>query len=226
MKNYVVYGVTAIVIVISTLCVVFLPINDELKTMFSLPGIAGLFSLLVQGWRDQVAHERAIELQVKQHDFDLSIASHMTNVVFDKQVSFCEEYTKELHSIVSQMFQEGPQEKTSTYASRLRDVRISYAPWISKDLLQKIKPFESALLEIGALGMLSERAPQDPHRSKHIEKMFAIYTKFLGVNMEGIPREPESAADAVVEHFTEILNIYDLEILRRSTIRLAREKSK
>src|SRR5688572_30357969 len=32
MKNYVVYGVTAIVIVISTLCVVYLPINDELKT--------------------------------------------------------------------------------------------------------------------------------------------------------------------------------------------------
>ena len=121
------------------------------------------------------------------------------------------------------MFQEGPQEKTSGYASKLRNLRISYAPWISKDFLQKIKPFESALLEIGALGMLSERAPNDPQRSKHVEKMFNIYTKFLGISMEGIPREPESAADAVVEHFTEILNIYDLEILRRSTIRLARE---
>lgn len=226
MKNYIVYGVTAIVIVISTICVVFLPVNDELRMVFSLPGIAGLFSLLVQGWRDQVAHEREIELQNKKHAFDLATASHMTNLVFDKQVSFCEEYTKELHEIVRQMFQEGPLEKTSTYSTKLRDIRISYAPWISKDLVQKIKPFEAALLEIGALGMLNERDPNNPNRSKYIEKMYGIYTKFLGVSMEGVPREPESAADTVVEHFTEVLNIYDLEILRRSTIRLAREKSK
>jgi hypothetical protein len=226
MKSYIVYGVTTIVIVVSVICVVFLPVNNELKTMFSLPGILGLFSLLVQGWRDQIAHERAIELQSKQHDFDVAIASHMTNVVFDKQVNFCEEYTKELHSIVFQMFQEGPQEKTSSYATRLRNVRVSYAPWISKELLQKIKPFEATLLQIGALGMLSERNPNNPQRSQHIDKMFNDYTKFLGISMEGIPREPESAADVVVEHFTEILNVYDLEILRRSTIRLAREKLK
>jgi hypothetical protein len=226
MKSFIVYSVTAIVIVISAICVVFLPVNDTLKTMFSLPGIAGLFSLLVQGWRDQVAHERTLELQNKQHDFDLAIASHMTNVVFDKQVNFCEEYSKELHSIIFQMFREGPLEKTSTYATKLRDIRVSYAPWISKDLLNRIKPFESALLEIGALGMLSERAPNNPNRPKYIEKLYDVFAKFLGISMEGIPREPESAADTVVEHFTDILNIYDLEILRRSTIRLAREKSK
>jgi hypothetical protein len=225
MKNYIAYSVSAIVIVISTICVVFLPVNSELKTIFSLPGIVGLFSLLVQGWRDQVSHERAIELQDKQHDFDLAIASHMTNVVFDKQVSFCEEYSKELHSIVQKMFQEGPLESTMGYASKLRDIRVSFTPWISKELSRKIKPFEDALVEIGALGMLERHVPNDPNRSRYVEKMFSVYVKFLGISMEGVPMEPESAADTVVEHFTEILNIYDLEILRRSTIRLAREKS-
>lgn len=224
MKSYIVYGVTAIVIVISTICVVVLPVNDVLKTMFSLPGIAGLFSLLVQGWRDQVFHERAVELQMKQHDFDLAIASHMSNVVFDKQVEFCEEYTKALRTIISNMFREGPQEKTLYYATDLQEIRLSYAPWISKELLQKIKPFEAALREIGALGMLSERSPNDPNRSKYIEKMFGIYTKFLGISMEGVPREPESAADVVIEYFIEILNIYDLEILRRSTIMFSKRK--
>ncbi len=226
MKNYIAYSVSTIVIVVSTIFVIFLPVNSELKTMFSLPGIVGLFSLLVQGWRDQVAHERAVELQEKQHDFDLAIASHMTNVVFDKQVSFCEEYSKELHAIVLKMFQEGPQESAMAYASKLRDIRISFTPWISKELSRKIKPFEEALVEIGALGMLERHVPNDPNRSRYVEKMFNVYVKFLGISMVGVPRDPESAADTVVEHFTEILNIYDLEILRRSTIRLAREKSK
>jgi len=44
--------------------------------------------------------------------------------------------------------------------------------------------------------------------------------------MEEVPKEPESAADAVLEHFTDVLNVFDLEILRRSAIRLARENLK
>jgi hypothetical protein len=92
-------------------------------------------------------------------------------------------------------------------------------------LTEKIKPFEAALREIGAFGMLEKRAPNDPYRSTFIEQMFSIYTKFLGISMEGLPREPESAADKVLEHFAEVLNVFDLEILRRSAIRLAREQS-
>ncbi len=194
--------------------------------MFSLPAIAGLFSLLVQGWRDQVTHERALELQQRQHDFDLAVASHMANIVFDKQVSFCEKYSQTLYSIVRRMFQEGPSEDTAQYANELVNIRIEFAPWISKELAEKIKPFEAALREIGSFGMLEKRAPNDPHRSTFIEKMFSIYTKFLGISMEGLPREPESAADKVIEHFTEVLNVFDLEILRRSAIRLASEQIK
>lgn len=225
MKSYVAYGLSIVVIVASAMLVIFLPVSDETKTMFSLPGIAGLFSLLVQGWRDQMSHERALELQKKQHEFDLSIASHMASVVFDKQVEFCEKYSKKLHAIVRQLFQEGPSGKSMLYESELHDIRIEYAPWISKDLTHKITPFESALREIGALDMLEKQIPNDPNRSKHIDRMYGIYAKFLGVSMEGIPREPESAADAVLEHFTDILNVFDLEILRRSAIRLAKEQN-
>ncbi|MFN8383864.1 MAG: hypothetical protein U0V02_18140 [Anaerolineales bacterium] len=224
MKSYVVYAVTTIVIVVSTIFVVFLPVNSELKTMFSLPGIAGLFSLLVQGWRDQVAHEKTLELQKRQHEFDLAIASHMANVVFDKQVEFCEKYSKKLHAIVKQMFQDGPSEKTMGYANELTEVRVEYSSWISKELTEKIKPFEAALREIAALNFLEKNYANDPNRHATIDKMFNIYTKFLGHSMEGLPREPETAADKVLEYFTEILNVFDLEILRRSAIRLAREK--
>jgi len=56
-------------------------------------------------------------------------------------------------------------------------------------LTQKINPFELALREIGALGMLEKNLPKSPDRSRYIERMFAIYAKFLGMSMEGIPRE-------------------------------------
>lgn len=225
MKSYIAYGISIIVIVTSACLIIFLPLSNEIKTIFSLPSIAGLFSLLVQGWRDQVAHERAIVLQQKKNEFDLAIASHMANLVFDKQVNFCEKYSQKLNAIVRQMFQEGPSDKTSMHENELSDIRIEYAPWISKELTEKVKPFEYALREIGALGMLERQLPNDPNRPKYIEKMYGIYTKFLGINMEGVPEEPESAADAVLAHFSDVLNIFDLETLRHRAIRLAIEQS-
>jgi len=178
-----------LVIVLSACLVAFIPAPDSVKSTFSLPGVAALFMLLVQGWRDQVAHERALEIQKRQNDFNIAIASHMANVVFDKQVDFCEKYANKLNSIVRLMFQEGPSDKTMLYENELRNIRIEYAPWISKELTQKINPFELALREIGALGMLEKNLPKSPDRSRYIERMFAIYAKFLGMSMEGIPRE-------------------------------------
>ena len=224
MKSYIAYSISIIVIAISAALVVLLPIDNEVKTVFSLPGIAGLFSLLVQGWRDQIAFERKLELQRKQQDFDLAIASHMANVVFDKQVDFCEKYAKELYVTVQKMFQEGPSDKTMKYANTLRDIRIEYSPWISKELTQKIKPFESALREIGSLDFLEKHTRDDPNRLTYIDRMFGIYTKFLGISMEGLAKEPESAADAVLEHFADVLNVFDLEVLRHRVIQLAKDQ--
>ena len=213
-----------IVIVASTCLVVFLPLRDEIKTMFSLPAIAGLFSLLVQGWRDQVAHERAIELQQKKNEFDLAVASHMTNVVFDKQVEFSEQYAQKLYLVIQLMGQEGPTEKTLEYAKELQRIRISFAPWISKELNQNLMPYEAALREIGALAMVERLDPNDLKRANIIHKMYGIIAKFLGIDFEGTGTEPEDYSLAVLEHLKDVLNIPDLETLRRNAIRLATSK--
>ena len=225
MNNHIAYIISIIVIMLSACLMAFIPAPDTVKTLFSLPGIGGLFMLLVQGWRDQVAHERALELQSKQHDFDLAIASHMANVVFDKQVEFTEQYSQKLYEIVYKMFQEGPSEKGLSYAGELRDIRIKFSAWISKELNQKLAPYEAALREIGSFGTL-EKITMDSHllHSDYVNRMYAAFSKFLGISMEGIPREPENAADAVIEHLKDILNVFDLETLRRSAIRLAKEQ--
>jgi hypothetical protein len=225
MKNYIAYSISILVIVISALLVFLLPVSQEVRTVFSLPGLAGLFSLLVQGWRDQVAHERALEIQIRQQQFDVSIASHMASVVFDRQVAFCEEYSAELYATMQKVFVEGPVEKTALYAHTLRGIRIKYAPWISKELTKKIQPFEQALIEAGTLGMLVDRMPNDPARANNINKMYGIIGKLLGMNMEGLPREPENMADLVLTHFADVLGVFDLEVLRRRAIKLAKQQT-
>ena len=133
MKNYIAYVISIVVIIISASLITFLPTSETVKTLFSLPGLAGLFMLLVQGWRDQVAYERNLELQQKQQELDLAIASHMANVVFDKQAEFTEQYSSKLHSIVRELFQDGPSDKALAYQKALRDIRIRFSPWISKN---------------------------------------------------------------------------------------------
>ena len=224
MKSYIVYGVTAVVIVISTLCVVYLPVASELKTMFSLPGIAGLFSLIVQGWRDQVAYERDAELQQKQHSFDLAVASHMANKVFDKQVEFTEQYTSKFYSIMQKLFQDGPSDEASLYEKDLREIRIRFLPWISNDLNRKLIPYELALGKIGNFGILERATRKTVEHSEYVLKMFEVFKEFIGITVDDSVREPKAAADAVLEHLRDVLDIYDLEMLRRTAIRLARAK--
>jgi hypothetical protein len=225
MKSYVAYGVSIIVIVISACSVIFLPLTDEIKTMFSLPGIAGLFSLLIQGWRDQVAHERTLELQQKKNEFDLAVASHMANVVFDKQVEFSEQYSQKLYSVIQLMGQEGPSENTLSYATELQRIRIRFAPWVSNELNHKLMPYEAALREIGALATVEKFDPNTVSRGKVINKMYSVFAKFLGIDFEGTETKPEDYSLAVLEHLKDVLNIPDLETLRRNAIKLATFKT-
>ncbi len=168
MKNYIAYAISIVVIILSASLITFLPTSETVKTLFSLPGLAGLFMLLVQGWRDQVAHERNLELQQKQQEFDLAIASHMANVVFDKQVEFTEQYSSELHSIVRELFQDGPSDKALTYQKALHDIRIRFSPWISNELNEKLVPYEFALGKIGNFGILERATRKTVEHSEYV----------------------------------------------------------
>ena len=226
MKSYIAYAISILVIILSTLLITFLPTSETVKTIFSLPGLAGLFMLLVQGWRDQVAHERSLELQKRKQDFDLAIASHMANVVFDKQVAFSEQYSQRLYEIIKKLGQEGPSVNATTYSKELHDLRIEFAPWISKELNRNLMPYEGALREIGALAHLEKVAPNDPNRPAFINKMYTITSKFLGINFGENEKEPEDFALTVLEHLKDVLSIPDLEALRRRAIQLASVQDK
>jgi threonine/homoserine/homoserine lactone efflux protein len=86
-----VYAVTVTILVLSFVTA-WMATSELLTAILSIPGVAAMVAMLYQFIRDQAAHERALDLQEKQHRFDLGVTSHMANVAFDKHMAFVEKY--------------------------------------------------------------------------------------------------------------------------------------
>ncbi len=220
-RDLVVYAISAIVIVVSFLATYLLPLPDTFRGLITLPGIAGLFSFLIQAWRDQRAHERSLELQQREESFSLAIASHMAEVVFDRQVSFCEEYSQILHEAVIQLWQSGPSNIAARFERDLRNLRGKYSPWLSKELQEKLFPFEAALREISTDNQLLGVMPVGPDRTFFVNRMYKAFTTVLGISPPEGENSGEAAASTIIEHLKDVLDVSDLTALRRFAIRTA-----
>jgi hypothetical protein len=136
------------VIVLSVLITLYLPVDDHFKGIASTPAILALIGALWQILRDQVASEKDLRLQQKEHIFGLGVTSHMANAVFDKHISFCEEYMAEVHSTVDTLIREGPTTKVSEHTLMFFRIRQKYSAWITDDISRSLEGFEGALSDL------------------------------------------------------------------------------
>ena len=219
-RSFIFYGIATLVILVSFGAALLLPISQESRSLVLLPAIASLFTILVQGWRDQVAHERARDLKQQEQSHLLAVASHMANVVFDKQVAFCEEYAQTLQKALLELFQRGPNQTAAIHQHELRQIRLKYSPWTSRQLTDRLMPFEKALLEIAGLHQILENQPVGATRTHTTERMFDIFMKVVGMS-DPMPTDAPEAADMILDHLKDALNVSDFEELRRSAIRAA-----
>ncbi len=218
------YWMSLAVTAVSFLASSLLRLPDFYRGIVALPGVAGLASVLVQIWRDKLAHERAKELQDREQGFSLAIASHMAEVVFDKQASFCEEYAGTLHEAVIQLWQTGPSNVAARFERDLRNLRGKYSPWLSKELQEKLYPFEEALREISTDNQLLGVMPVGPDRTLFVNRMYKAFTTVLGIPpLEG-ENSGEAAASTIIEHLKDVLDVSDLTALRRFAIRTAMDR--
>ena len=86
-------------------------------------------------------------------------------------------------------------------------------------------PYEAALREIGALAMLQKIAPNDPHRSTYINKMYSIASKFMGIKFDDNDKELENFALSILDQLKDVLGIPELEFIRRRAIQLSTNQS-
>ena len=220
-RSWKVYSVAAGVLILSFLTAWTLPTTEILRGIISLPGVGALFAVLYQIVRDQAAHERALELLGKQQLFNLGTTSHMANVAFDKHVQFSEQYITRMQQGLTELFQNGPTKESLKFSGDLADIRRSFLAWITKDLKDKITPFEDALYKIGASNIILNNLPVGEARSREVEQMYQIFSDVLGLPKEKASLNERVAPDRILSHLQHLLGVEHLSRLRAAVIKQA-----
>lgn len=213
MKTYI--GL-CIVFVLSFLASLALPIDKIFKGIAATPGVFALLGVLYQIFRDRASFEKQMELQRKQHFFNLGVTSHMANVAFDKHVEFCEKYISEVHSTTRTLFSEGPTEDAGEHAKKLYEIRVRYSAWLSADVVKPLDEFEKALLRLSAHTHLSEKTKDRDTMIKAYKRADNLWETLLG---ELINEQKNSDSDIAIEKIKEklrkVLGINELISLRK-----------
>lgn len=214
------------VAVVSVLLMYFAPTTDVFKGIFGTPSIAALFACLYQLSRDQAAHNHQIELQERAQLFDLSTASHMANIAFDKHVRFSEEYLDKLNNeVLAALIRHGPTQDALKQAGKLYEVRSKYPVWLTEEMQNRLMAFEYKISNIGITDMALKGMPPGGKRSDLVDKMYMTFREITGIGIsEGVPQDEEAkrlAASAVVQYVRGILGVDELSKMRSAILKRA-----
>lgn len=211
------YITLVLVLVISFLAAYFLPLDSFYKNLAAIPGIGALCLALYKSWKDEW-------LQNKQQDFILGTASHMAEVAYDKHVLFCEEYIDRVEKGRQELFAEGVSRNALNIGRELVNIRQKHAPWLTKEIEDSLKPFEQALIMIGARNGLIDRLDIGEQRNKVIQEVYRAFDLVLGHETSLTEEEANLRIDKVIEIIRDILGINILTKLRLKVSELALER--
>jgi hypothetical protein len=193
--------------------------SNQAKALFALPGSAALLSVLYKFWKDERAHERALDLQARQQDFTFMPASHMAIVAYDKHVQFSEEYLAKVNQTLTELWIEGQSVKALERAKELSGIREKFAAWLTRDVEEQLYPIESALRKIGAGSHVLPMVAPGSHRSKIVED---VYNALREVTEIGEDKKGATASVArITDRLRELLGTKDLVDLRIGIVKLA-----
>jgi hypothetical protein len=219
-QSWKLYVIAAIVLVISFWSTLSLPVSESVRSFVSLPGVLAILAALWQASRDQLAHERAKELQERQHVFILGAASHMAEVAFNKHVQFAEQYLSRMDRGILDLFREGPPGPSATILSDLTEIRHSHGIWMTSEIEEKLKPFEQALAKMSSLGIRLQATKPGAERGPYVDEMFNVFSDILKLNREGEVNE-EIAHSTIVSHLRRLLGVEELSRMRAAITQTA-----
>jgi hypothetical protein len=201
-----------------------LPAGDVLRGIAGNVGLAALIGALFRMFRDEAAHERAILMRRDEQQFQVGVTSHMSNVVFDKHVVFCEEYMAEVRATVTTLFRNHADAEAIVHANRLYDIRRQHGTWVTSAMSLRLSGFEDAIRKMGAQAHFIEVTSDSPQyaeqRGKAIESVYRAFERILPQYFNGVPEEG-IASESVEERVREILEIERLVELRTRLIERA-----
>ncbi len=206
-EKYIFYIKCFIILVTSFCFSYFLQINEIFKGLVAFPGALSLLVVLYKSWKDEY-------LQDKQQDFILGTASHMAEVSYNKHISFCEEYIERIEKGRQELFRDGPSRNCLKIGRELVNIRQKHSTWLTREIENKLKPFEQALIEIGANEGLLDNLPIGEQRNEVIKHVYKTFGLIIGHETTLNEKEVDLKIDEVIEKIRDILGINVLTRLR------------
>lgn len=201
-----------------------LPAGEILQSIAGNVGVVALIAALFQMVRDHAAHERELALRHDDQRFQVGVTSHMSNVVFDKHVAFCEEYVAEVNATVGTLIREHANLNAVDHANKLYAIRRKHATWVTTVMSERLASFEDAVREIGAKAHFIETTRGSPQyaeqRAKAIEFVFAEFRRILPQHFSQ-QAEDGIGSETVVARVRGMLDIERLVELRAKLIERA-----
>ena len=221
-REWKVYIGCLIVFVLSFAATLILPVGVIAKGFLAFPGAAALLPMIYKLWREEVAHERAIQLQELKDASAFATASHMAKLAYDKHAFFCEEYLEAVNDFLPRLWQTGPAPNVMEFAIRLSGIRSKYAAWMTENIEKGLYPIESKLRQIGSGSQVIQSMPVGADRNRIIDE---IYDAF-GLVTDTIPtvnntEDQAAGVAAVTEHIRTLLGIQNLTELRIKSAEVA-----
>lgn len=212
----------SIIVVISLGIAYTAPINEFYKGMAVMPAVGGLLAALFQLIRDNLTHERKLQLQEKEQIFNLGATSHMANTVFDKHVEFCEKYLAEVHQLAITLTKEGPTKSALKHTKKLYELRIEYTAWITPAIEEKLIPFEKVAQQIGSDAWLTEAlsGTDSKERIKAVRRMFDAFKDVMDWN-ESTVKDADATVSGIKNRVREILQVDQLVSIREYLVEKA-----
>jgi hypothetical protein len=220
-RALVVYLGLAVVFAASVICAVLLPVEGLIRDVALVPGLGAMCAAVWQLLRDREAHNRQLDLKQREQLFSLSVTSHMAQVAFDKHAAFCQDYVARVHKGVGELYRDGPSQHAITIVQDLAEIRQRHAPWVPPDVLERLKPFEEAVWEVGTSSLYVARAGEAPDRRKHVDKMHNTFSEVLGIPSDDVKGRPEVRVDLILAQLQDVLGIRELSRLRAAVIKNA-----
>lgn len=138
------------------------------QTVAALPFVIGLASAMFTVTRDALAQERVIEAQklremhenelaTRREIVDISITSHMAQIVFDHQCDFAEEYIGIAQSNVKEVIKNPNHVNSKALYAALREVREKHVAWVTMEIAERLDRFESVVMQMSIAFQIYDR---------------------------------------------------------------------
>lgn len=145
----------------------------------------------------------------------------MAEVAYNKHINFCEEYIERIEKGKQELFRDGPSRNCLNIGRDLVNIRQKHSTWLTKEIEEKLKPFEQALIEIGAKEGLIDNLPIGEQRNEIIKYVYKTFGLVLGHENALEEKEADLKIDEVIEKIRDILGINVLTKLRLKATDLA-----